>query len=44
MKMTLAAIATALQIPVATPEWEQIIITDVAFDTRQLTAGSLFVP
>lgn len=44
MKMTLAAIATALQIPVATPEWEQIIITDVVFDTRQLTAGSLFVP
>lgn len=43
MKMQLSEIARALEIE-AKETWEDITITSVSFDSRQLEPGALFVP
>lgn len=43
MKMQLAEIAQALQIE-SQPAWQDIIVTSVCFDSRNLEPGALFIP
>lgn len=44
MKMTLAEIATAVGATNDTTQWAETVVSSVAFDTRELTEGALFVP
>lgn len=44
MKMQLDEIARALGIKDFPQSWEEVTITSVSFDSRQLQAGALFVP
>ena len=43
MKMQLAEIANALGLE-AQPEYDQVTVTSVSFDSRKLKEGALFVP
>lgn len=44
MKMQVTEIAKAVQASNAAQAWPDVKVTGVAFDSRKLTAGSLFVP
>ncbi|MYV17296.1 UDP-N-acetylmuramoyl-tripeptide--D-alanyl-D-alanine ligase [Furfurilactobacillus milii] len=44
MKMQLAEIAAAVDAQNELGEWSSVTVTSVHFDSRQLTAGALFVP
>lgn len=44
MKMQLGEIATAVSAQNETTMWTEIEVSSVAFDSRQLTPGALFVP
>ncbi|KRK47020.1 UDP-N-acetylmuramoyl-tripeptide--D-alanyl-D-alanine ligase [Secundilactobacillus kimchicus JCM 15530] len=44
MKMTLAEIATAVGATNDVTKWADTVVTSVAFDTRELESGALFVP
>lgn len=44
MKMQLSEIARALGVDEYPDQWNEVSVTSVQFDSRQLTPGSLFVP
>lgn len=44
MKMKLAEIASAIGVQNEISQWQDVEITSVAFDSRELEAGALFVP
>lgn len=44
MKMKLAEIASAIGVQNEIGQWQDVEITSVAFDSRELEAGALFVP
>ncbi|MEE6727800.1 UDP-N-acetylmuramoyl-tripeptide--D-alanyl-D-alanine ligase [Pediococcus acidilactici] len=44
MKMQLSEIARALGVDEYPEQWNEVSVTSVQFDSRQLTPGSLFVP
>lgn len=43
MKMQLAEIAQALEVPLD-PQWAEVEVTSVSFDSRTLEPGALFIP
>lgn len=44
MKMKIREIAKALQVQNDVSQWEDITVSSVSFDSRQMTPGALFVP
>mgnify|MGYP000509036192 CR=1 FL=1 len=44
MKMSLAEIAKAIRVQNDIAKWQDLEVTNVAFDSRALEAGALFIP